>query len=124
MDIEIDDEVIYTPNLETLDIDWKRTCDWGVVTGIFEDNYRVRFRLVLRHYLILKDSISLAPYSKKRIQYNFKKSLTLIKNAVEAREARRVMLWKTNMSIRLPGPAHLIQGFLNDFKRSKYILNQ
>ena len=75
------------------------------------------------HQYILKVSISHAPYSPKTIKAAFRPCLQGIKELVSAREARRVMLERTPFSVRLPGPAHLVQEFITNVKRSKVSIN-
>jgi hypothetical protein len=120
MNFEYGDPVVYTPNIEAIANAKYRLYDHGIVIGFFQDNYIVfQFNQRKSVHSILRCAVSHAPGSVKDIKTKFKPSLNIIKEAVAAREARRVMLHRTPMSVRLPGPAHDVQGFLTHVKRSK-----
>lgn len=121
MMIELFDDVVYTPLIENLEIAEKRRWDWCLVVGISNSYFDVEF-INGSVYSILKEAITLSPYSEKTIRNNFSPSLNILKNAVEAREARQLMLQKTNISVRKPGPADIIQQFITSEKRCKFIL--
>ena len=119
MDFEIGDLVIYSPNIQGLESYKRRKRDYGIVCGLKNDYIIFQFTNSNSKYDILKAAISHAPYSPKAIKAAFGPCLQGIKELVSAREARRVMLERTPFSVRLPGPAHLVQEFLTNVKRSK-----
>ena len=120
MDFEYGDPAVYTPNLDSLAPAKYRTHDHGIVLGIFQNDYIIfQFNRHKSVHRILRSGISHAPGSVKDIKGKFMPSLNIIKDAIAAREARRVMLHRTPISVRIPGPAHLVQNFLTDIKRSK-----
>lgn len=120
MDFEYGDPVVYTPNIEAIAHAKYRLYDHGIVIGFFQDNYIVfQFNLHKSVHSILRCAVSHAPGSVKDIKGKFRPSLNIIKDAIAAREARRVMLHRTPISVRVPGPAHDIQEFLTNVKRSK-----
>ena len=119
MDFEIGDLVVYTPSIRGLESYKRRRRDYGIVCGLKNDYVIFQFTNSNSKYDILKAAISHAPYSPKAIKAAFRPCLQQIKELVSAREARRVMLERTPFSVRLPGPAHLVQEFLTSVKRSK-----
>lgn len=119
MDFEIGDLAVYTPNMENLQSYKKRKRDHGIICGVKSDYVMFQFIDCKYTYDILKTSILHAPYSPKAIKAAFRPCLHEIKELVSAREARRVMLERTPFSVRLPGPAHLVQEFITNVKRSK-----
>ena len=123
MDFEIGDCVVYTPYIEGIASAKKRKHDHGIVRSVLNDYVILKFNNSKSHQYILKVSISHAPYSPKAIKAAFRPCLQGIKELVSAREARRVMLERTPFSVRLPGPAHLVQEFITNVKRSKVSIN-
>ena len=123
MEFEIGDLAVYTPNIEDLQSHKKRKNDYGIICGVKSDYVMFQFLNCAHIFDILKSSIIHAPYSRKNIKWMFRPCLDEIKELVSTREARRVMLFKTSLTVRLPGPAHLVQDFLTDVKRSKVNLN-
>jgi hypothetical protein len=120
MDFEIGDWVVYTPYIEGIASAKKRKHDHGIITSVLNDYVILKFNYSVKLPLyILKIGISHAPYSPKAIKALFRPCLQQIKELVSAREARRVMLERTPFSVRLPGPAHLVQEFITNVKRSK-----
>lgn len=119
MDFEIGDLVVYTPYIEGIASAKKRKHDHGIVTSVLNDYIILKFNNSKLPQYILKIGISHAPYSPKAIKAAFRPCLQQIKELVSIREARRVMLERTPLSVRLPGPAHLVQEFITNVKRSK-----
>lgn len=118
MDFELLDEIVYTASLENIPPPLKRKSDWGYVHSFQGDYIVMKFYNSRSTYCILPASISHHPHSPKYVKQLFKPSLPAIKAAVEAREARQVMLQKTPISVRLPGPAHIVQDYITSQKRS------
>jgi hypothetical protein len=119
MDFELLDEIVYTCALDNVLPPLKRKSDWGYVHAIQGEYIVMKFYNSRSTHCILPDAISHHPHSPKYIKRLFKACLPGIKAAVEAREARQVMLQKTLISVRLPGPAYIIQDFVTSQKRSK-----
>jgi len=119
MEFEVGDEVVYTPHMKNLLSAKQRKGDHGVVREVIGDYVKFQFNYHRAIYYLLKVGVSHAPYSQKNIKTIFRPCLDEIKELVSAREARRVMLLKTPLTVRLPGPAYLVQDFLTDVKRSK-----
>ena len=120
MDFEYGDPVVYTPNIEAIAHAKYRLYDHGIVIGFFQNDYIVfQFNRHKSVHSILRCAVSHAPGSVKDIKGKFRPSLNIINEAVAAREARRIMLYLTPISVRVPGPAHDVQGFLTNVKRSK-----
>jgi len=120
MDFEIGDEVIYTANCDNMPEARLRIYDMGTVVGFNEMYIFLRFTLHAVVHKILRGAISHAPYSKKYLKACFAKSLPKIKEAVAARELRRIISLKTPFSVKQPGPAHLLRDFLTDERRSRF----
>ena len=119
MDFEIGDKIVYTASLPNPPPPLQRKWDWAYVRGI-EDYYIViEFCESRSIHRILPDALSHHPHSPKYIKQLFKSCLPAIKAAVETREARRVMVQRTPISVRLPGPAYIVQDFITGQKRSK-----
>ena len=118
---EVGDEAIYTPNIENLPPAWQRKRDVCTLLNIHGNYFDVEFvnNPSLR-LSILKDSIAHAPYSRKNVQEILKASLRVLPEAVQAREARQVMLWRTPLSVRIPGPPRLVQQFVTSQRRTRY----
>ena len=122
MDFEVGDEAIYTPNMENLPPAWQRKRDVCTVLGIRNHYFDVEFMNSSRsRFAILKDSISHAPYSRKNVQMMMQPSLRILPDAVQRREARQVMLWRTPLSVRIPGPPRLVEQFVTSQTRAKYM---
>ena len=119
MEFEVGDEVVYTPHIENLLSAKQRKGDHGIVREVIGDYVKFQFNYYRPIYYLLKVGVSHAPYSRKGIKMIFRPCLDKIKELVSAREARRVMLFRTPFTVRLPGPAHLVQDFLTGVKRSK-----
>jgi len=119
MDFDIGDEVVYTPNMDDLAPPLQRDGDWGVIDGIRGSYIVFTFHRSDTTHYILHDSISHHPHSPKYVKQLFRTCLPAIKEAVEAREGRQVMLYRTPISVRLPGPAHIIQDYITNQKRTK-----
>ena len=124
MEFEIGDFVVYTPNLPALLSPKLRKEHWGYIHDI-DANY-IHFQPYLDHtfsekaYKILPSAISHNPFSKKYIRHVFiTQCLSILPQAIEAREARRVMLFRTPFSIHSPGPAQLVQTFITSHSRTK-----
>ena len=121
MEFEIGDEVIYTPNCDNLLAARLRIYDMGIVVGMDESYILIRFTLHDVIHKILRDAISHAPYSKKHLIMCLAKCLPKIKEAVRARELRRIILLKTPFSVKQAGPAHLLRDFLTDERRTRFV---
>jgi len=119
MDFELLDDIVYTANLPNPPPPLKRKSDWGYVHG-FQGSYVImKFYNSRSTHCILPDALSHHPHSPKYIKHLFRPCLSAIKEAIQAREARQVMLQKTPISVRIPGPAHIVQDYITDQKRSK-----
>ena len=119
MEFELLDEIVYTPNLDNLPPPLKRRADWGYIHAFQGDYIVMKFYGSRTTHCILPNSLSHHPHTKKYVKQLFKSCLPEIKAAVEAREGRQVMLQKTQISVRLPGPAYIIQDYITSVKRSK-----
>ena len=120
MDYSIGDIVVYNPNIEGLAPANERMLDWGVVLEVTDTHiatYLGPFKNLIR-----KESVSHAPYSRKAMKIIMDKSIKAIRGAIEAREARRIMLFKTDISIAFNSPCQIIQDFLTSNRRSSYKL--
>lgn len=118
MDFELLDEIVYTPNLNNLP-PLQRNSDWGYVHAIQGPYVVMRFYNSRTTHCILPDALSHHPHSPKYVKQLFRACLPTIKAAVEAREGRQVMLQKTPISVRIPGPAHIVQDYITNVKRAK-----
>jgi hypothetical protein len=119
MDFELLDKIVYTPSIANLPPPLQRRSDWAYVRGFQGDYIIVEFCQSRSIHRILPDALSHHPHSPKYIKQLFRPCLPAIKAAIETREARQVMLHKTPLSVRIPGPAHIIQDFITSEKRSK-----
>lgn len=119
MDFELGDLIVYTPNMANLPPPSRRSSDWGHVVGWILDYIIIKFIQSQAVHRILRSSITHHPNSQKYIKALFTPCLSAIQAAVEAREARQLILQKTNISVRIPGPAHIIQAFITNVKRHK-----
>ena len=119
MNFEIGDVIVYTPNLDNLSHPLRRPSDWGIVIGLIPDYIRMKFSDSEAIYHVLPSAITHHPYSPKYIKQLFKPCFSEFKEALESREARQVMLQKTPLSVRLPGPAHMVQAFITNVRRHK-----
>ena len=119
MDFEIDDFIVYNPNSENLAPALERKYNWGHVKGKQGNYLLILFDESFMVHHILDNAISHHPSTDKYTKQEFRKCFPEFKAALECREARQLMLQKTPLSVRLPGPAHLIQDFITNFKRSK-----
>ena len=127
MDFQVGDHVIYNPSITGLAKPSVRYYDHCIIIDIIGDYVKVRFR---RHDntsffmgehgyepMILKTSITHAPYTRKGLKPITDAIIKSIPDAVQAREARRIILFKTPLSTRIAGPAHIIQEFITAEKR-------
>ena len=112
MAFEVGDHVVFYDNYTFLN----RPRMHGVITSVIDEYVKVKFRV--RETLLLKDTIMHSPYARKGLKPTTDAIMRSIPDAVSAREARRVMLMKTGLSIRIPGPSHIIQEFITGQKRS------
>lgn len=119
MDFELLDEIVYTANLSNMPHPLKRRGDWGYVHAFQGDYIVMKFYNSRSTHRILPDALSHHPHSPKYVKQLFRPCLPAIKEAIQAREARQVMLQKTPISVRLPGPAHIVQDYITNQKRSK-----
>jgi hypothetical protein len=119
MGFELLDEVVYTPNLDNLLPPLKRRADWGYIHAFQGDYIVMKFYGSRTTHCILPNSLSHHPHTQKYVKQLFRPCLPEIKAAVEAREGRQVMLQKTPISVRLPGPAHIVQDYITSVKRTK-----
>jgi hypothetical protein len=119
MDFELGDFIVYTPNVANLPPPSVRSSDWAHVVGWILDFIIIKFIQSENVRRFPRSSITHHPNTQKYIKTLFNPCLSSIQAAVEAREARQLILHKTNISVRIPGPAHLIQEFITNVKRSK-----
>ncbi len=124
MNFEIGDPIVYNPNLDILSHPLRRPSDWGIVIGLKPDYIHMKFNDSDAIYHILPSAITHHPHSPKYIKHLFKPCFPEFKAALECREARQVMLQKTPLSVRLPGPAHIIQAFITNVRRHKTNLSK
>jgi hypothetical protein len=124
MNFEIGDLIVYTPNIDKLAPPLTRSPDWGIVIGLIPDYIRMKFSDSEAIYHVLPSAITHHPYSLKYIKQLFKPCFSEFKEALESREARQVMLQKTPLSVRLPGPAHIVQAFITNVRRHKTNLSK
>jgi hypothetical protein len=119
MDFDIGDEIVYTCSIANIPRPLQRESDWGYITGFNGDYIIIKFNTSGSVHRILPDAISHHPHSPKYIKQLFRSCLPAIKAAIEAREGRQVMLQKTPDTVRLYGPAHIVQDFITSQKRTK-----
>ena len=132
MDFAVGDHVVYNPSISGLAKPSKRHYDHCIITEIIDEYVKVRFRKleptqsrftsffaseIGYEPMILKTSITHAPYTRKGLKPITDALIKSIPGAVQAREARRVMLLKTSISIRIQGPPQIIQEFITTHKR-------
>ena len=135
MDFAVGDHVVYNPSIAGLAKPSIRYYDHCIITKIIDEYVIVRFRKfnprinsvgmftsffsseIGYEPMILKTSITHAPYTRKGLKHITDALIKSIPGAVQAREARRIMLLKTSISIRIQGPSQIIQEFITSNKR-------
>lgn len=111
MQLEVGDEVVYMPNLESLPPISQRPWDIGVIVGLNGDYCRVQFDDYETD--ILPFGLIHHPHSRKSVAQRLQPSLTTLKNAIEARMATLVYGSSTGHTAQKgKGPADLIRAFL------------
>jgi len=113
MSFDIGDVIIYKnegAQIEGLAGANERMLDWAVVLAVTDTH--VATYLGPSKFLIPKESLSHAPYSRKAMKSIMNKSLDKIQGLVEAREARRIMRIVTGFSDVERGPVDIICDFL------------
>jgi hypothetical protein len=119
MNFEIGDLIVYTPNIDKLAPPLTRSPDWGIVIKLKPDYIVMKFNDSDAIYHILPQAITHHPHSPKYIKQQLRQCFPEFKEALECREARQVMLQKIPLSVRLPGPAHIVQAFITNVRRHK-----
>lgn len=125
MEFEKGDFVVYTPNIPNLPDARFRKEHWGFIRDM--DERYIEFDLYNKYdyddppHHILRYAITHNPYSKKYIRNLFvTHCLPAIIQAVEAREARRILLTRTPFSSQTGPVIQIIERFITNHVRTKY----